>query len=182
MAKTFAAALVIACLISVTQIAAAASDRPDGDAWRVGVTRVCTSALLFEGRHSIGTEQGAIAVARDIRASTARRLARIDALRAHPERPFLASRWSRVEYRLSELFASSYLGIWHAIAHANSPAERARLPRILAQILHRPDPARARAQLLETQLRVPDCTGGEKTTSSTSGESTTPRPSIALNA
>jgi hypothetical protein len=142
MRKTFAAALVIASLISVTKNAAAGSDRPDGHAWRVGVTRVCTGALLFEGRHSIGTEQGAVAVARDIRASTARRLTRIEALRAHPERPLLASHWSRVEHRLSELYASTYLAIWHAIAHANSSAERA----------------------LEGKLRVPDCTGGENTT------------------
>jgi hypothetical protein len=166
MGKTFAAALVIASLISVAKNAAAGSDRPDGHAWRVGVTRVCTGALLFEGRHSIGTEQGAVAVARDIRASTARRLKRIEALRVHPERPLLASRWSRVEHRLSELYASSYLGIWHAIAHANSPAERARLPRILGQMLHRPDVAQAQARLLEGQLRVPDCTGGENTTPS----------------
>ncbi len=40
--------------------AASGSDRPDGHAWRVGVTRVCTGALLFEGRHSIGTEQRAV--------------------------------------------------------------------------------------------------------------------------
>jgi hypothetical protein len=173
MRKTFAAALVIASLISsVTKNAAAGSDRPDGHAWRVDVTRVCTGALLFEGRHSIETEQGAVAVARDIRASTARRLTRIEALRAHPERPLLASHWSRVEHRLSELYASGYLGIWHAIAHANSSAERARLPRILGQMLHRPDVARAQARLLEGQLRVPDCTGGENTT---------PRPSIAFN-
>ena len=172
MGKTFAAALVIASLVSVTKIAAARSDRPDRHAWRVGVTRVCTGALLFTGRHSIGTEQGAVAVARDIRASTTRRLARIEALPAHPERPRLASRWLRVEQRLSALYASSYLGIWHAIAHANSPAERARLPRILAQMLHRPDAARAQARLLGGQLRVPDCTGGENTT---------PSPSIAFN-
>lgn len=163
MAKTLAAALVIASLISVTRNAAAGGDRTAGHAWRVGVTNICAGALLFEDRHSIGTEHGAVAVARDIRASTARRLTRIDALQAHPERPLRASHWLRVEHRLSELYASSYLGIWHAIAHANSPAERARLPRILGQMLHRPDVARAQARLLEVQLRVPDCTGGENT-------------------
>jgi hypothetical protein len=169
---TFAAALVIASLISVTKNAAAGSDLTEGHAWRVGVTRVCTGALLFEGRHSIGTEHGAVAVARDIRASTARRLVRIKELVAHPERAQLASQWLRVEHRLSELYASSYLGIWHAIAHANSPTERARLPRILRQMLHRPDVARAQARHLEGQLRVPDCTGGENTT---------PSPQIAFN-
>jgi hypothetical protein len=169
---TIAAALVIVSLISVTKNAGAGSNRPDGNAWRVGVTRVCAGALLFEGRHSIGTEHGAVAVVRDIRASTARRLARIEALRAHPERPLLARQWLGVEHRLSELYATSYLGIWHAIAHTNSPAERARLPRILGQLLHRPDVARAQARLLEGQLRVPDCTGGENTT---------PSPQIAFN-
>ena len=163
---TFAAAFVIVSLISVTKNAAAGNERPDGHAWRVGVARVCAGALLFEGRHAIGNEQGAVAVARDIRASTARRLTRIEGLRAHPERPLLASQWSRVEHRLSELYASSYLGIWHAIDRAISPAERARLPRILGKLLHRPDVASARARLLEGQLRVPDCTGGENTTPS----------------
>jgi hypothetical protein len=172
MGKTFAAALVIASLISVTNNAAAGSDRPDGHPWRVGVTKICTGALLFERRHSIGTEQGAVAVARDIRASTAHRLARIEALRAHPERPLPASQWLRIEHRLSELYARSYLGIWRAIAHANSPAERARLPRILGQLLHRPDVAQAQARLLEGQLGVPDCTGGEKTDA---------EPSVAFN-
>jgi hypothetical protein len=170
--KIFAAALVIGSLISVTTIAASGSERPDGPPWRVGVTRVCTGALLFEGSHSIGTEQGAVAVARDIRASTARRLARIGALRARPERPRLARQWLRVERRLSQLYASSYLGIWHTIARANSPAERARLPRILKRLLHRPDGMRAGARHLEEQLQVPDCTGGENTT---------PSPSIAFN-
>jgi hypothetical protein len=69
----------------------------------------------------------------------------------------------RVERRLSGLYASSYLAIWHAIARANSSAERARLPRILERLLARPDATRRRAQLLEEQLRVPDCTGGENT-------------------
>ncbi len=172
MVKTFAVALVVFSFISVTTIAASGSDRPGAHAWRVGVTRVCTRALLFEGRHSIGTEQGAVAVARDIRASTARRLARIGALRARPERPRSARQWLGVERRLSEMYASSYLDIWHAIARANSPAERVRLPRILKRMLHRPDLTRARARQLEEELQVPDCTGGENTT---------PSPSIAFS-
>jgi hypothetical protein len=161
MGKSVAAALVIASAIFATGSAAAASDRHARDAWTVGVARVCTGALLFEGRHSIGTARGAVAVARDIRASTARRLARIEELRAHPDRPLLASRWTRAEHRLSELYARNYLGIWRAIANANSRAERARLPRILTQMLNRPDRASARARLLEEQLGVPDCTGGD---------------------
>jgi hypothetical protein len=169
---TILVVIASACLVSVTKIAASGREGSDGQAWRVGVTRVCADALLFESRHSIGTEQGAVAVASDIRASTARRLVRIGALRARPERPLLASQWLQVEQRLSELFASSYLRIWHAIAQANSPTERAQLPRILEQLLHRPDRAREQARLLEEQLHVPDCTGGENTT---------PTPSIVFD-
>jgi len=93
-------------------------------------------ALLFRSRHSIGNEHGAVAVARDIRASTARRLTRIEALQAHPDTTAGES-WLRVEHRLSELYARSYLGIWHAIAHANSLRNGA-APRILGQMLRRP--------------------------------------------
>lgn len=153
--------VVTACLISVTNIAASASDRRAGLTWRGGVTSICAGALLFDGRHSIGTEQGAVAVARDIRASTARRLARIGALRAQPEWPLLARQWLRLERRLSELYASSYLSIWHAIASANNPAQRARLPQIVESLLQRPDVPSAHAQRLEGRLQVPDCTGGE---------------------
>ena len=154
--------------MTLAKIGASGGLGAGGDAWRVGVTRVCTGALLFESRHSIGTEQGAVAVARDIRASTARRLVRIGALRARPERPVLARQWIRLERRLSELYASSYLGIWYAIARANTPARRAGLPRVVGQILHRPDIARGHAELLEGQLQVPDCTGGENATTSPS--------------
>jgi hypothetical protein len=146
------------------KIAPVGTDRPNGHPWRIDVANICTGALLFDGRHSIGTEQGAVAVARDIRASTARRLARIAALRVHPARPQLAARWLQGEQRLSELYASTYLRIWHAIARPNSSADRAQLPRILNKLLHRPDEARTHAQLLEEQLQIPDCTGGEDTT------------------
>ncbi len=152
--------------------AASTSDQRTQSAWQAGVARVCAGARLFEGRHSIGTEQGAIAVARDIRASTARRLARIEALDAVPERPLLAQRWLHSQRRLSRLFARSYLEIWHAVAAANSPTARAKLPRILERMLHRPDGERAYARHLEAQLDVPDCTGGDNTD---------PTPSIVHN-
>jgi hypothetical protein len=45
--------------------------------WSHAVTRICAHALLFEGRHEIGTLAGAIAVSRDIRSSTRRRLAKV---------------------------------------------------------------------------------------------------------
>lgn len=130
------------------------------ESWRVGVTNICTGALLFEGRHAIGTAEGAVSVARDIRASTLRRLARIEALPQRPERPLLASRWLATERRLSVLYASSYLDIWRAIAHADTPVERAQLARRLGVLVHRPDALSARARRQAAQLHVPDCTGG----------------------
>ena len=42
--------------------------------WSGAVARICANALLFEEEHQLGNRAGAIAVARDIRASTARRL------------------------------------------------------------------------------------------------------------
>lgn len=169
--------LVTASLISAVTTASA-SVPSDGQAWRLGVSRVCAHSLLFEGRHSIGTEQGAVAVAEDIRASTARRLVRIERLRAHPAQPDLALRWLQVEHRLAELFASSYLRIWHAIAGANSASQRARLPGILERLVRRPDEARGRARLLEEHLQVPDCTGGDNPAPGP-GVAFTPRPSVS---
>jgi hypothetical protein len=147
-----------------------ASPRADGGnlSWRIGVASICSRALLFDGEHAIGTEQGAIAVARDIRASTARRLARVRRLRSTPTDPRLARHWVRVERRLAGVYASSYLGIWRAIASANTPPTRAALPKTLGRLLHRPDGLRTIAHGLEVRLQVPDCTGGDNTTPSAS--------------
>jgi hypothetical protein len=132
--------------------------------WRIAVTNICTGALLFDGRHSIGTAEGAQSVARDIRASTQRRIARIKALSQPPQRPLLASRWLATERTLSLVYARSYLDIWRAIAHADTPVERAELPRAIRVLLHRPDVISARARRQAAQLRVPDCTGGNRAT------------------
>jgi hypothetical protein len=96
--------------------------------WSLAVGRVCHGALLFDGRHAIGTEAGARAVARDIRASTERRLVRFQALRTRPKNPFLAGHWIEAERKLAGVYASSYLYIWRAIANADTRAERIRLP------------------------------------------------------
>ena len=49
-------------------------------AYSRAVTGVCAHALLFEGTHAIGTREGALEVADDIRASSRRRLALVAAL------------------------------------------------------------------------------------------------------
>jgi hypothetical protein len=128
------------------------------------VEQICAGALLFDGRHQIGTRAGALAVSQDIRATGTRRLRRVDAVSKPAAAARLAGRWIAVERRLVETYASTYLQIWYEIERANSPARRAALPRVLHALIHRPDGLQYRAARLEQRLRVPDCTGGQPST------------------
>jgi hypothetical protein len=128
--------------------------------WPHAVTDICAHALLFEGRHEIGTRAGAVAVARDIRSSTERRLARIAALSLPPPQPSLAARWLAVERRLAAVYAHSYLRIFEVIDAANTSRQRAREPRLLQRLLRAPDQLREQAARLELRLGIADCTGG----------------------
>ena len=141
---------------STPSVAGAAPSAP----WSRAVTGICAHALLFEGRHEIGTRPGAVAVARDIRTSTARRVRSIRALPVRPSRQRLAGRWLGLERRLAGAYASSYLRIYDAIAAARTASQRARLPRVLHRLLHTPDGIRREAVGVGQRLRVPDCTGG----------------------
>jgi hypothetical protein len=125
------------------------------------VTQVCAGALLFDGRHQIGTRAGAIAAANDIRATGARRLRRVDAVPKPASTARLAADWIAVERRLVETYASTYLQIWDDIERANSVARRAALPHALRVLIARPDNLQHEAGRLELLLRVPDCTGGQ---------------------
>ncbi|HET7049645.1 MAG TPA: hypothetical protein VFI54_15380, partial [Solirubrobacteraceae bacterium] len=91
---------------------------------------------------------------------TARRLRRVEALHTRPPHRQLALRWLRLEHALAAVYARSYVRIFDAIAAANTPIKRARLPRILHDLVRAPDPARRRAAVLERELLIPDCTGG----------------------
>jgi hypothetical protein len=146
--------------VSTPSVADAGPSAP----WSRAVTGICAHALLFEGRHEIGTRPGAVAVARDIRASTARRVRSIRALPVRPSRQRLAGRWLRLERRLAGVYASSYVRIYDAVAAAKTPSQRARLPRLLHRLLHTPDGIRRQAAGVGQRLRVPDCTGGTPTT------------------
>jgi hypothetical protein len=146
--------------VLVASLAATAPTAADPTSWSDGVTQICAHALLFEGRHEIGTRAGAIAVARDIRASTARRLDRIRALEVPPPQPELSMQWLDLEQRLADVYASSYVRIYDAIAAAVTRKQRARLPRVLDRLVQAPDALRGKAASLEGQLHVPDCTGG----------------------
>jgi hypothetical protein len=125
-----------------------------------GIARVCAHALLFEHRHPIGTHAGALAVARDIRASAARRLARAAAVPAPASRQAVTARWIALERRLSAVYARTYVAIFEAIEQARTPAQQLPMLRTVQRLLHAPDALRATTARLELQLQVPDCTGG----------------------
>jgi hypothetical protein len=146
--------------VLVAALAATATTTADPASWSDGVTQICAHALLFEGQHEIGTRAGAIAVASDIRASTARRLDRIRALQVPPPQPGLSTQWLDLEQQLADMYASSYVRIYDAIAAAVTPKQLARLPRVLDRLVHAPDALRGKTAILGGRLQVPDCTGG----------------------
>ena len=156
--------IVIAIVLAALVLVAGGNDQSGTAAvrteWSQEVTRICTHALLFEGTHESGTRAGAIAVARDIRASTQRRVGLIRALDVSPPQRLLASRWLRLEGRLAATYASSYVRIYEAIAAAKSQAQLDRLPLVLRRLLDAPDGLRRRTASIELRLHVPDCTGG----------------------
>ena len=156
-----AAALAV-CGAAVGAVGATtgASTAAPAQDWSHAVTRICTNALLFDGRHPIGTRAGAIAVARDIRSSTERRLGRVGVLPAPAAGRDVAARWLVVERRLAAAYARSYLGIFDAIAAADTPGRREEASRRVASLLRAPDRPRSDAARLEEQLEIPDCTGG----------------------
>jgi hypothetical protein len=121
--------------------------------------RICVGALLFRGRHRIGTRAGAIAVSKDISATGNRRLREADAIPKPKSLARLAAAWIATERRLVAKFAWAYLRIWYAIERAQTPREKARLPAVLAALVAAPDQLQHHAATLEQRLRVSDCTG-----------------------
>jgi hypothetical protein len=154
----FLTPLLTAAVVAISPPSTAAAIPPS--TWSQAVSGICADALLFEGSHQIGTRAGAVAVARDIRASTERRLRRIRALRIAPPQQDLALRWLRLERRLAAVYARSYLRTYEAIAAAKTRRQDAELPRVLGKLLHAPDALRQTTARLERRLQVPDCTGG----------------------
>jgi hypothetical protein len=150
--------LLTAAVVAISSTSTAAATPPS--TWSQAVSDICADALLFEGSHQIGTHAGAVAVARDIRASTERRVRRIEALGIAPPQDRPAVRWLRLERRLAAVYARSYLRTYEAIAAAKTRRQNARLPRVLGKLLHAPDALRKTTARLERQLQVPDCTGG----------------------
>jgi hypothetical protein len=146
-----------------TRISAApptAPGNPSAAAYSLAVTRICAGALLFDHPHHMGTRADALAVASDIRASTARRLARVAAVPVPPELRRISSRWASSQRRLAAAYARAWVRIYEAIDAARTPGQRATLAGRLHQLVHAPDPLRLGAGRLELELHVPDCTGG----------------------
>jgi hypothetical protein len=123
------------------------------------VTRICAGALLFDHAHDQGTRADALAVAREIRASTARRLAQVVAVPVPRRLRRTSSLWISSQRRLANMFARTWVEIYDAIEAARTPAQVAALPHRLHGLVHAPDPLRLVAGRLELRLHVPDCTG-----------------------
>jgi hypothetical protein len=153
--------------IAATALAAAALAATPGHAasrnsvteYSLAVTHTCAGALLFDHAHHMGTRADALSVARDIRASTARRLARVSALPVPAAEASAVARWIAVERRLADMYARNYLSIYDAISAPGTPAQHDRAVRSVRGLLDAPQALREDAGRLELQLRVPDCTG-----------------------
>jgi hypothetical protein len=159
-------AVVATALVATALAAASASAAPTRTTGRTAaaeyssaLTRICAGALLFDHAHHMGTRADALAVARDIRASTARRLARVVAVPVPYELRRISRRWIASQRRLAESFARTWVRIYDTIAAAKTPAQLGALPHRLHELVHAPDPLRLAAGRLELQLHVPNCTG-----------------------
>jgi hypothetical protein len=150
--------LLIALLAAAALPQQAAAAGP-GDYSRA-VARICEHARLFEEPHSIGTRAGALELADDIRASAARRLARVAAVPAPRGRQRSVDHWLALEQRLAEAYAVTYVRVYDLIAEPHRPDELPRMARRLAKLMSAPDSLRRAAARVEQQLRVPDCSGG----------------------
>ena len=134
--------------------------RPASLHYTLAVRRICAGALLFDNPHTIGTRAGAIAVARDIRASTGRRLTRVAAVRPPRFLRLPIARWLSLQRRLADSYADNWIRIYDAIEAARTPAQHAGLARAVKRLLRAPDALRRASARLEQQLDLPDCTGG----------------------
>lgn len=156
-------AVIVVTAFAATALAAtparAASGTPAAE-YSLAVTRVCAGALLFDHAHDLGTRADALSVARDIRASTSRRLAGVAALSVPPELQYTSSRWISSQRRLASLYARTWVQIYDTIEAARTPAQRTTLAARLRELVHAPDPLKLAAGRLELELHVPDCTGG----------------------
>jgi hypothetical protein len=152
-----ATALAAAALAATTARAASGTSAAD---YSLAVTQICAGALLFDHPHHEGTRADALSIASDIRASTARRLASVNALTVPSQLTRLSDRWIASQRQLSAMFAHLWVRIYDTIDAARTPAQQAALPARLERLVHAPDSLKLAARRLELALHVPDCTGG----------------------
>lgn len=133
---------------------------PTATEYSLAVTYICGGALLFDHVHHLGTRADAHAVSSDIRASTARRLARVTALSVPRELQRTSSRWIASQRRLTASYARIWVRIYDTIDAVHTPSQRETLGERLHQLVHAPDRLKLAAAQLELELHVPDCTGG----------------------
>jgi hypothetical protein len=157
---TIAAPAIASALQGSSKAATGLASRPASLDYTVSVRQICAGALLFDHPHSMGTRAGAMAVARDIRASTGRRLTRVTAVLPPPALRHPVAHWLSLQRRLADSYADNWVRIYDAIEAARTPAQHAGLVRALERFLHAPDPLRRASERLEQQLNLPDCTGG----------------------
>jgi hypothetical protein len=156
-------AAIVATAFATAALAATPGHAVSGNSaadYSLAVTRICAGALLFDHVHHMGTRADALSVARDIRASTARRLARVTALSVPPALQRNNSRWVSSQRRLASLYARTWVRIYDTIDAARTPAKQAAAAELLQQLVHAPDSLKLVAGRLELGLHVPDCTGG----------------------
>jgi hypothetical protein len=154
---------IVATALAAAALAAAPVRATSGNSaaeYALAVTRICAGALLFDHAHHMGTRADALSVARDIRASTVRRLAGVTALSVPPELQRISSRWISSQRRLASLYARTWVRINDTIDAARTPAQQATLAERLEQLVHAPESLKLVAGRLELELHVPDCTGG----------------------
>ena len=152
------AALAGAALVAP---AAHATSADSATEYSRSVWRICAGALLFEHPHDMGTRADALAIARDIRASTARRLARVNDLSVPHELRRLNNRWISSQRRLASLYARTWVQIYDTIDAARTPAQMTTLAARLQELVHAPDPLKLAAGRLELELRVPTAPAAE---------------------
>lgn len=161
---------LVATALAATPGHAASTRTPDGSLgapgnlaaaqYSLAVTQICAGALLFDSPHQMGTRSDALAIADDIRASTAQRLAQVNTVSVPPELQDASSRWIDSQRRLAALYARNWVRIYDTIDAANTPAQRATLAERLEKLVHAPDALKLAAKQLELELQIPDCTGG----------------------
>ena len=123
------------------------------------VFQICAGAVLFEGSHALGTRQGTLAAAADMRASTQRRLAEVARLPTPADEARTIARWIAVEQQVADVYAQDLVQLYDLIATVSMSEDADRASQSMRAVTDASYPIRLAAGRLELKLGVPDCTG-----------------------